>query len=327
MSAARTDNSSPAFIQTVATDSSGPSACLISGVEAPQAHIPPWFLYDTVGSRLFDAITALPSYYPTRIEGQIVADHLDAMCHARDVVGGALIDLGAAGCAKAPPLLERLRPAQYVPVDISVEFLRDAVTRLQSEHPAIEMIGVGTDFSEQLVLPDVVTAAPRLFFYPGSSIGNYDPTEAEAFLRRVRAQMTADATLWIGVDLVKDTQTLVRAYDDELGVTAAFNRNILRNVNGIAGTDFCPADWRHVALYNEDEHRIEMHLEAARDLVVSWKTGERRFAQSERIHTENSYKFTLESFDALLEASGLETVDVFTDPRRWFAMFVAAPRS
>ena len=325
MSSARTDKSSPAFIQTAARDEEDPAPSLIRGIDSPQASIPPWFLYDLIGSRLFDVITVLPNYYPTRTEAQIVATNLQAMCGARDVSGAALIDLGAASCAKAPPLFDAVRPAQYVPVDISVEFLRDAVTKLQTEHPEIEMIGVGTDFSKELVLPAEVTATPRLFFYPGSSIGNYDPPEARGFLKRVRRQMDDDATLWIGVDLVKDTETLERAYDDDLGVTAAFNRNILRNVNRVAGTDFRPAEWRHVALYNEAAHRIEMHLEARRDLAVTWKTGERRFAAGERIHTESSYKFTLESFDAMLRQAGLSTVDVWTDPQRWFAMFVVAP--
>lgn len=321
----RNVKSSPAFIQTAAPDQADPGPGLIRGIHSPQASIPPWFLYDQIGSRLFEVITVLPNYYPTRTEAQIVARSLRAMCGARDVAGAALIDLGAASCAKAPPLFEAVRPAQYVPVDISVEFLRDAVTKLQTEHPDIEMIGVGTDFSRELILPAEVTATPRLFFYPGSSIGNFDPPEARAFLQRVRGQMDADSTLWIGVDLVKDRETLERAYDDELGVTAAFNRNILRNVNRLAGTNFQPAEWRHVALYNEDASRIEMHLEATRDLVVTSAAGERSFVQGERIHTESSYKFTLESFDAVLRDAGLGTVDVWTDPQRWFAVFVVAP--
>ncbi|MAD33494.1 MAG: L-histidine N(alpha)-methyltransferase [Planctomycetes bacterium] len=325
VSPARTDKPSPAFIQTAAPDELDPAPGLINGIDSPHASIPPWFLYDQIGSRLFDVITVLPNYYPTRTEAEIVATNLRAMCGARDVTGAALIDLGAASCAKAPPLFDAVRPAQYVPVDISVEFLRDAVTKLQTEHPEIEMIGVGTDFSKELVLPAEVTATPRLFFYPGSSIGNYDPPEARGFLKRVRRQMDDDATLWIGVDLVKDTETLERAYDDDLGVTAAFNRNILRNVNRVAGTDFRPAEWRHVALYNEDRHRIEMHLEATRDLVVTWAAGQRPFAAGERIHTESSYKFTLESFEAVLHDAGLDTIDAWTDPQRWFAMFVVAP--
>ena len=325
VSPAQTDHPAPAFFQTASPAGSDPIKTLLDGITSTHPVIPPWYLYDTIGSRLFDVITVLPNYYPTRTETAILDANVAAMAGARPVTGSCLIDLGAGSCEKAPRLFDAVRPAQYVPVDISVDYLRDTVTRLQSEHPNIEMIGVGTDFSRQLVLPEALQAAPRLFFYPGSSIGNYEPDEARGFLQRVRAQMSDDDTLWIGVDLVKDTQTLERAYDDELGVTAAFNRNILRNVNRLAGTDFTPADWRHVALYDEGQARIEMHLEAARELTVTWEGGERRFAAGDRIHTENSYKFTVDSFHDLLARAGLQTVDIWTDERRWFAFFVAAP--
>lgn len=325
VSVARTDKSSPTLVQTAAPDFVDPAAALRAGIAAPAASIPPWFLYDVVGSRLFDVITALPNYYPTRTEAEILRTHAVEMVAAREVSGSAMIDLGAGSCEKAPQLFEAVRPAQYVPVDISVDHLREAVTRLQREHPDVEMIGVGTDFSKQLVLPEAVQPHRRLFFYPGSSIGNYEPTDARDLLQRVRAEMSADATLWIGVDLVKDTATLEAAYDDELGVTAAFNRNILRNTNRIAGTDFRPGEWEHVALFNEGESRIEMHLEANADVVVRWEGGERRFGAGERIHTENSYKYTLDSFRELLSGAGMQTVDLWTDPQRHFAVFVAAP--
>ena len=325
VSQARTDHPWPAFFQTTPPAASEQITTLIDGIASRQPFIPPWYLYDAVGSRLFDVITVLPNYYPTRTETAILDANVAAIADARPVTGSCLIDLGAGSCEKAPRLFDAVRPAQYVPVDISVDYLRDTVARLQSEHPNIEMIGVGTDFSSHLVLPEAVQAKPRLFFYPGSSIGNYEPDEAREFLQRVRAQMSAHDTLWIGVDLVKDTQTLERAYDDELGVTAAFNRNILRNVNRLAGTDFNPADWRHVALYDEGQARIEMHLEATRELTVTWADGERGFTAGERIHTENSYKFTMDSFHGLLERAGLRTVDIWTDERRWFAFFVAAP--
>src|SRR5690606_2329871 len=156
-------------------------------------------------------------------------------------------------------------------------------TRLQHEHPDIQMIGVGTDFSNNLVLPDVVRKERRVFFYPGSSIGNFTPTVAGAFLKRLRAQLLPDGAVWIGIDLVKDKQVLESAYDDELGVTAAFNRNLLTNVNQIAGTNFAPNAWRHVALFNEQESRVEMHLEARDATTVQWPGGERRFAAGEQI--------------------------------------------
>ena len=310
----------------VPPDPTGSDAALLAGIAAPRASIPPWHFYDTVGSKLFDAITALPDYYPTRTEAAILAERAHEMAATRDVRDSALIDLGAGSCEKAPRLFDEVQPAQYVPVDISADYLRDVVDGLQREHPDVEMIGVGADFSRELTLPDAVQEHRRLFFYPGSSIGNYEPDEARDLLRRVRAQMDDEASLWIGVDLVKETATLERAYDDALGVTAAFNRNILRNVNEAVGTDFAPEQWRHVAFFNAEDSRIEMHLESERDAVVRWPGGRRAFAAGERIHTESSYKYTLESFTALLTDAGLRTVDVWTDARQWFAVFVAAPQ-
>lgn len=325
MTAIRTETSTPTFFQTTASDTATSNAALLAGIAAPQASIQPWHLYDTIGSRLFDVITALPNYYPTRTELAILCDRAREMVATRDVRGCALIELGAGSCEKAPRLFDQVQPAQYVPVDISADYLRDVVGRLQAEHPDVAMIGVGTDFSRELTLPDAVQSERRLFFYPGSSIGNYDPTDARDMLRRVRQQMDEEGTLWIGVDLVKDLATLERAYDDELGVTAAFNRNILRNVNATVGTDFAPGEWQHVAFFNEAKSRIEMHLESSRDAEVSWAGGQRSFAAGERIHTESSYKYTLESFTTLLAEAGLETIDNWTDDRRRFAVFVAAP--
>lgn len=327
VSSASTRPTIPAFVQTTSAGEADAATSLRAGLSATAAAIPPWYFYDVIGSRLFDVITVLPDYYPTRTEAAILAAHAGDLAAARDVKGCAMIDLGAGACDKAPPLFEQVQPRQYVPVDISVDYLRDTVIALQAEHPGVEMIGVGADFSAELKLPALVHASPQLFFYPGSSIGNFDPADALGFLQGICATMAPDATLWIGVDLVKDTAVLERAYDDVLGVTAAFNRNILRNVNRIAGTDFAPADWRHVSLYNEPEQRIEMHLEAARPVAVRWDGGERRFAAGERIHTENSYKYTIASFRELLARAGLRDVGVWTDDRDWFAFFAAAPAS
>ena len=319
------DTSLPEFFDTVRPDSQDASTALLAGIEAAQAAIPPWYLYDVVGSRLFDVITVLPDYYPTRTEASILSENAEDIASAVPVKGGTMIDLGAGDCGKAPQLFDELQPQQYVPVDISTDYLRGVVTRLQQEHPDIEMIGVGADFSRELALPRAVGTKRRVFFFPGSSIGNYDPAEARAFLERVRDQMEPDAALWIGVDLVKDVDVMERAYDDDLGVTQAFNLNLLNNVNRSVGTDFRPRDWKHVARYDADLERIEMHLEARRDLQVTWPEGRRRFAEGERIHTESSYKYTMDSFRELLVSAGLEPVDSWTDARDWFAVFVAAP--
>ena len=305
----------------------GPTACeaLRAGLAAANASIPPRFFYDDLGSRLFAAITALDEYYPTRTEAALLGQHLPEIVATAPVAGCTFVDLGAGDCQKAARLFALVKPARYAAVDISADFLREALLRLQRQFPEIEMLGVGTDFSARLELPEAVPAERRLFFYPGSSIGNFTPDDAVTFLRSLRLEMRADGVLWIGVDLQKPAAVLERAYDDELGVTAAFNRNLLRHVNRLAGTDFVLADWRHVARYDQRLGRIEMHLEAARDVEVRWPGGRRQFFAGERIHTENSYKHTLAGFRDLLGAAGLRTVGSWTDPDQWFGFFVAVP--
>ncbi|MBL9077470.1 MAG: L-histidine N(alpha)-methyltransferase [Planctomycetes bacterium] len=315
----------PSFVQAPAPTAVAPAAVLHAALAADRVAIPPRFFYDELGSRLFTVITALDEYYPTRTEAGLLREHLPAIAAAAPVVGNTLVDLGAGDCRKAAALFPVVRPQRYVAVDVSVDFLRDALGELQRHHPQVEMVGVGTDFSQQLQLPDAVPPGRRLFFYPGSSIGNFTPREAVPFLRSVRDQMHGDGVLWIGVDLQKDAAILEPAYDDALGVTAAFNRNVLRHANRLAGTDFDVADWRHVAFYDPREGRIEMHLEALRDLVVTWPGGRRRFVAGERIHTENSYKYTVAGFAQVLADAGLRSVGCWTDPRRWFGFFVAVP--
>ncbi|WP_251373772.1 L-histidine N(alpha)-methyltransferase [Janthinobacterium sp. JC611] len=293
-----------------------------SGLLARAAWTSPKYLYDALGSKLFEAICALPEYYPTRTEAAIFARHGAEIAHAVGP-GGTLIDLGAGNCAKAASLFPLLHPAQYVAVDISYDFLSESLGRLQQRFPHIEMTGLGLDFSSRLDLPDSVREARRLFFYPGSSIGNFAPEQAIAFLRRLRANADGDGGLLIGVDLIKDDAILDAAYDDALGVTAAFNLNMLRHVNGLIGADFDVRAWRHHGGFNAEESRVEMHLEARSEQVVHWKGGQRRFAKGERIHTEDSYKYTRATFVGLLEQAGFSTVQVWTDPQQWFAVIYA----
>ncbi|MEJ7807487.1 MAG: L-histidine N(alpha)-methyltransferase, partial [Telluria sp.] len=205
----------------------------------------------------------------------------------------------------------------------SADFLADAIDRLRQRFAHIEMTGLGLDFSHALDLPGVVRPEKRLFFYPGSSIGNFTPGEACDFLRRARAQCDADGALLIGIDLVKDSAVLNAAYDDPLGVTAAFNLNVLRHVNRLTLGDFNVAQWRHVGFFNAPQSRIEMHLEAREALTVTWQGSSRQFAAGQRIHTENSYKYRLPAIAGLLEQSGFQTVKVWTDPQQWFALVYA----
>jgi L-histidine N-alpha-methyltransferase len=311
----------PRVIQLHREDAVDTRAGLTTGLSAPAASIAPKWFYDALGSRLFDAITELPEYYPTRTEATIMAASQDQIAES---VGRfrTLIDVGAGNCAKAGRLFVTLQPHRYVALDISVEFLRHAIACLQREHPTVDMLGVGIDFSQSLVLPPEAGDGPRTLFYPGSSIGNFAPDAALAFLRRAR-QGSPGGHLLIGVDLVKDVDTLHAAYNDPLGVTAAFNLNVLPHVNRVLGSDFDPRQWRHVAFYDEPASRIEMHLEARERLVVRWPDGERIFAAGERIHTENSYKYTTASFETLLRAAGWVHTRCFTDERRWFAVFCA----
>ena len=287
---------------------------LIAGLGASPAVTSPKYLYDALGSRLFEAICELPEYYPTRTEAAIFARHGEEIADSVGA-GATLIDLGAGNCAKAARLFPLLAPAQYVPIDISADFLHDAVSRLEREFPHIAMLALGMDFSSTLALPDSVGMQRRLFFYPGSSIGNFHPDEALAFLKRLHA---AGGDLLIGVDLVKDRAVLDAAYDDALGVTASFNLNLLNHLNRLLDADFRLREWRHRGFFNPALSRIEMHLEARRDVVVRWQGGERRFGEGERIHTENSYKYTPESFAGLLREAGYLPAHTWTDEQDWF---------
>jgi dimethylhistidine N-methyltransferase len=312
----------PRFVQLHHLDREGVRAELARALMAPLPSVPPKFFYDPLGSRLFDAITELREYYPTRTEAQILARHGAEI--ARLVGRGqTLVDLGAGNCEKAGRLFGVLVPSRYVAVDISVEFLREALLRLQREHPGIPMLGVGLDFSTTLQLPPEAGEGPRTVFYPGSSIGNFTPDEALAFLRQARAA-AAGGHLIIGVDLAKPASMLEAAYDDALGVTAAFNLNLLYHVNAMLGADFDVRDWQHVVLVNQAHSRVEMHLEARCALTVRWPGGERRFDAGQRIHTENSYKYRREDFEALLRDAGFTSITGWSDEQGWFAVLAAA---
>ena len=322
----------PLFLQIYQNNTDAIKQELIDGLSLDArpggAMTSPKFLYDALGSRLFEAITELPEYYPTRTEAAIFAEHGAAM--ARQIAPGAtLIDLGAGNCAKAARLFGLLAPKRYVAVDISVDFLHDALICLQRQYPALDMVGLGLDFSSGLTLPVEVgdpCLGPRVLFYPGSSIGNFSPPQALSFLRGVLAACGAQpgSGLLIGVDLVKDTAILEAAYDDPLGVTAAFNRNLLLHINRLTGSNFELAHWQHVGRFDAALSRIEMHLQATCDVVVRWPGGQRAFAEGERIHTENSYKWTQAGFEQLLNEAGFTQATGWTDPAKRFAVYWAS---
>lgn len=311
----------PQFIELFAADAAAVRDELTAGLRQAQARVSPKHLYDPLGSRLFEAITELPEYYPTRTERGIFERHAGEMA-AEAGPGRTFVDLGAGNCAKAARLFGAFRPPRYVAVDISAAYLRESLSSLKREYPDIDMLGIGMDFSTVLELPGQVGPGPRTLFYPGSSIGNFEPAAARLFLRQSHAACAGGA-LVIGVDLVKAASVLEPAYDDPLQVTAAFNRNLLLHVNRAAGTDFRLQDWSHRAFFNTRESRIEMHLVARADLEVRWPGGARMFRAGETIHTENSYKWRVEGFTALLVAAGFGAVRHWVDADGWFAVFAA----
>jgi len=298
---------------------SGAAAELAAGLLDDKAHVSPKYLYDTLGSKLFEALCLLPEYYPTRTEDAIVAANMASITQAmgRDAT---LIDLGAGNCAKAARLFPMLQPRQYVPIDISHDFLEQAAAPLQSRYPKMRITPLGLDFSHELDLPASIPAERRVFFYPGSSIGNFSPDQAGAFLRRLRNACGADGAIVLGVDLIKDAAVLQAAYDDALGLTGAFNLNLLRNVNRLLGSDFNVADWMHEARFNERAQCMEMHLKARRSVIVRWRGAQRLFDRHECIHTENSYKYTVPSIVHLLSLAGFTQAQTWLDEQNWFAV-------
>ncbi|MBC8119954.1 MAG: L-histidine N(alpha)-methyltransferase [Burkholderiaceae bacterium] len=296
---------------------------LTDGLLEPSAFIPPKYFYDSLGSRLFEAICELPEYPLTRTERAIVDAHVHEIA-ARIGPGSVLIDLGAGNCEKAERLFGWLAPTQYVAIDIAGEFLRERLNVLAQRNPQHSILGVAQDFTQSIELPAEVESGARTLFYPGSSIGNFAPDDAFAFLQRARKACGDDGHLLLGVDLVKESHLLDLAYDDSLGVTAAFNLNVLRNVNALLGSDFDVLDWRHVAFFNPSLSRVEMHVEARCDLTVRWHGFERSFTAGERIHTENSHKYTPESIRQILRLAGFARVNLYTDDACGFAVALAA---
>ena len=321
-SLAATGTVRPEFLELHREDHAAVRAELIAGLLAPAAFTSPKYLYDALGSRLFEAITELPEYYPTRTEAAIFKAYAADMA-ALQPAAATMVDLGAGNCAKAASLFQAFAPARYVAVDISVEFLRQALGSLQAQHPKLPMVGVGMDFSSAFSLPPQAGSGPHVLFYPGSSIGNFTPETALRFLQQLRSACDGGGLL-IGVDLSKPRALLEPAYDDALGVTAAFNRNLLMHLNAVIGSDFKLADWQHVAFFNQADSRIEMHLQALRAVDVRWPGGVRKFAKDERIHTENSYKWRQADFAKLLLSAGFAQTRAWTDERGWFAVFWAS---
>lgn len=292
---------------------------VLAGLALPQKRLSPKFFYDAEGSRLFDAICELPEYYPTRTEIGILRDHGAEMARLLGAES-LLIELGSGSSLKIQVLLEALRPAVYMPVDISGEHLLRSAESLAETFPGLEIHAVCADYSSAFSLPVEDHEHPRAAFFPGSSIGNFEPEDAEQLLRRVTTLLEPGGRLLIGVDLVKDRARIEAAYNDAAGVTADFNLNLLRRINRELGADFALDAFSHQAFFNRDASRIEMHLVSDRNQQVS--IGDARFdwVSGESIHTECSYKYSLSSFQQLAERAGFVPEHYWTDNEQLFSV-------
>ena len=297
------------------------AAEVLAGLRRRPRYIPPKFFYDARGSQLFDQITALPEYYLTRAEVEVLTANAQEIAR-RVGTGSLLVEPGGGSCAKVRILLEGLRPCAYVPMDISREHLRAAAEQVAAEFPWLEVHASCTDFTRAMTLPDSAPEpeGPRVAFFPGSSIGNFDPEGAVGFLAAVAELVGPGGFLLIGADRKKDKAVLDAAYDDAAGVTALFNLNLLERMNRELGADFDLPAWRHRAFYDETQGRIEMHLVSERAQTVHVAGEAFAFEASETIHTENSYKYGIEQFQALAARAGFRPEAVWTDARGLFAV-------
>lgn len=295
---------------------------VIDGLSHPQKHLAAKYFYDTRGSEIFEEITELDEYYPTRTEIAILEAHA-AEIAALAGPGIVLIEPGAGATRKVRILLDALdAPKAFMPTDISGEHLVAAAAQLAADYPHIPIVPVVADYTRgfDLPLPAGAEGAKRVAFFPGSTIGNFDRTEAAAFLKRMAAVVGKGGAVIVGADLKKDPDILVAAYDDAKGVTAAFNKNLLVRMNNELGADFDLEAFRHRAIWNETKGRIEMHLESLRSQDVTIDGRRIPFGAGETIHTENSHKFTIAEFQAMAESSGLRPRAAWTDAQQRFSV-------
>jgi L-histidine Nalpha-methyltransferase len=292
---------------------------VIAGLSATPKWLWAKYFYDDHGSELFEQITALPEYYPTRTELGILTACAAEI--ARFIpAGAALVEFGSGSTVKARIVLRAAAVAAYVPVDISAGFLNSEAARLKRDLPHLRTLPVAADFTRPFDLPEAIRSRPRVGFFPGSTIGNFEPAQAAEFLRHAARLLGAGARLIVGVDLIKDERVLHAAYNDAAGVTAAFNLNLLRRINRELGADFDLDRFHHKAFYNYAQHRIEMHLESRATQNVLVRDRVIAFSPGETIHTESSYKYTVESFQGLAAEAGWSAAAVWTDSQRYFSL-------
>ncbi|GGX88409.1 dimethylhistidine N-methyltransferase [Litchfieldella qijiaojingensis] len=292
---------------------------VVAGLSARPKSLSPKFFYDRPGSLLFERICQQPEYYLTCTEEHILADASDEIAA---LVGpdSLLVELGSGASRKVRLLLEAMRPSRYLGVDISREFLLESTRRLAADYPWLEVHAAWADFSRRLALPEGVAGQRSVAFFPGSSIGNFEPSAAQAFLAHLRQILPPDSGVLIGVDLIKDRAVLEAAYNDAAGITAAFNLNLLQRLRHELGVEVEPANFDHLAFYNEAESRIEMHLVSRCRQTLRLKEWRFPLEEGERLHTENSCKYSIEGFQALARRAGYMPTAVWTDPRQLFSV-------
>lgn len=296
---------------------------VLTGLSQDRKAIPARWFYDHRGSELFEEITSLPEYYPTRTETGILTAHAARIGRLVGPRQHVVVEFGAGSATKTPLLLDAIWPAAYVPIDISGEFLHESCETLAARYPDLPIHPVEADFSQPTTLREEIGAYPRLGFFPGSTLGNMEPMAATDLLRSMRETMGAGSLLLIGLDRIKDEATLVSAYDDAQGVTAAFNLNLAARINAELGGSIPLDALEHRAIWNDDRARIEMHIAATRD--IAFEVCGRRFtmAQDETIHTENSHKYDPRSADTLLLAGGWAPIQGFGDAEDKFMVILA----
>jgi len=295
------------------------TAELLAGLAQPPRSIAPKFFYDSHGAQLFDRITQLPEYYLTRVERQVFVEHSADMAAAIGM-NRILIEPGSGSSEKVELLLDTLQPSAYVAIDITESHLLRAAKRLVGRYPWLQVHAVCADYSDGIDLPQELPDAPRIVFFPGSTIGNFEPAAARDFLGHMRQACGNDGALLIGVDQPKHPRILNAAYNDSEEITASFNLNILNHVNVLADGDFNVANFRHLAYFDSIQSRIEMHLESlcAQTVTLAGETFD--IAPGERIHTENSYKYSDEAFHSLAEEAGFRHHTTWKDPQNWFSV-------
>ena len=293
---------------------------VVAGLTATPKRLLPKYFYDGAGSALFEQITELPEYYPTRREIGILEEHAGDIA-ALIPPGAALVEFGSGSSTKTRKVLSTAASlGAYVPVDISAQFLQQQAAELRREYPKLAVLPVAADFTRPFELPDAVRIMPRVGFFPGSTIGNFEPHEAAAFLRHAGRILGRGATFIVGVDLIKDTQVLQKAYNDPQGVTAKFNLNLLARINRELGAKFNLECFEHHAFFNRERSRIEMHLASLKRQRIKVCGECIDFRAGETIHTENSYKYSVASFGALARGAGWTPTTVWTDPDNYFSV-------